>query len=308
MGAAPNSLGPLGRLLLLCRRSSQRTAPLIIVVLRVALAALALHIVIRMMGVRMPRTREVWTAFFGMGFLNNVVPFVLIVWGQTLIANGLASILNATTPLFTVVVAHYLTSDEKMTAGRLFGVIFGFIGGAIMTGGAAVQAFDVDVLAQLAILVAALSYAFAGVFGRRFRAMGVAPLATATGQVTASTMMLVPVMLGVDQPWMLPWLSVNMIGAVTCLALFSPALAYILYFRGLATAGATNLLLVTFLIPVSAVLLGVQVLGETLQARHIVGMALIAIGLAAVDGRLWRALRQRGFEKAPQGVADGDGL
>jgi len=278
------------------------------VVLRVALAALALHIVIRMMGVRMPRTREVWTAFFGMGFLNNVVPFVLIVWGQTLIANGLASILNATTPLFTVVVAHYLTSDEKMTAGRLFGVIFGFIGGAIMTGGAAVQAFDVDVLAQLAILVAALSYAFAGVFGRRFRAMGVAPLATATGQVTASTMMLVPVMLGVDQPWMLPWLSVNMIGAVTCLALFSPALAYILYFRGLATAGATNLLLVTFLIPVSAVLLGVQVLGETLQARHIVGMALIAIGLAAVDGRLWRALRQRGFEKAPQGVADGDGL
>jgi drug/metabolite transporter (DMT)-like permease len=282
--------------------SVKELPPLTIVVLRVALAALTLHVVIRIIGVHLPKTRQVWTAFFGMGFLNNVVPFVLIVWGQIHIASGLASILNATTPLFTVIVAHCLTTDEKMTASRLFGIIVGFVGVAIMIGVAALQSFVVGVLAHVAILVAALSYAFAGVFGRRFRAMGVAPLATATGQVTASSIMLVPVMLVVDQPWTLPWPSVNTIGAVIGLALLSTALAYILYFRILATAGATNLLLVTFLIPVSAILLGVPVLGERLQAKHIVGMALIGIGLAAVDGRLWRVLRQRDFEKAQPDV------
>lgn len=267
--------------------------PLTIVVLRVALAALALRLMIWLLGMRLPREREIWTAFFGMGFLNNVVPFVLIVWGQTHIASGVASILNATTPLFTMIVAHLLTADDKLTGSRLVGVVVGFIGVAVMIGGAALQGLGVGVLAQFGILVAAISYAFAGVFGRRFQVMGVAPIVTATGQVTASSLMLIPLMLIVDQPWTLPFPSLHTLGALVGVALLSTALAYVLYFRILATAGAINLLLVTFLIPVSAILLGILVLGETLQLTHLLGMGLIGAGLAAIDGRPWKAFRRR---------------
>jgi drug/metabolite transporter (DMT)-like permease len=265
--------------------------PLTIVVLRVGLAALALQAVTRLMRVRVPATRDAWSAFFAMGLLNNAIPFGLIVWGQTHIASGVAAILNATTPLFTAVVAHLLTADEKLTAGRVLGIVVGFVGVAIMIGGAALHALDDGVLAQVAILGAALSYAFAAVFGRRFRVLGIAPLATASGQVTASTIMLAPAALLVDRPWLLPWPSAHAFAAVAGLALVSTALAYVLFFRVLATAAALNAALVTFLIPVSAVLLGVLVLGETLQPRHFGGMALIWIGLAALDGRPWRALR-----------------
>jgi len=148
--------------------------PLTIVVLRVAIAAIALHLTIRILGERLPKHPDVWVAFVAMGFLNNLVPFVLIVWAQTRIASGVASILNATTPLFTVLLAHLLTTDEKMTGGRLLGVV-GFTGVAVMIGGAALQALGGEFLAQLAILAAGVSYACAGVFGRRFRAMGVTP-------------------------------------------------------------------------------------------------------------------------------------
>lgn len=265
--------------------------PLTLVLLRVGLAAAILWAVIRAAGVAVPRDRASWLAFLGMGLLNNVIPFGLIVWGQTHIASGLASILNATTPLFTVVVAHVLTADEKMTGGRLAGVVAGLAGVAVMIGPAALAGIGLDVAAQGACLAAALSYACAGVFGRRFRRMGIAPLATATGQVTASTIILIPLATLADQPWMLPAPPPAAWAAVIGLAALSTALAYVIYFRLLATAGATNLLLVTFLLPVSAILLGWLVLGERLDARHFAGMALIGAGLAAIDGRLTARLR-----------------
>jgi drug/metabolite transporter (DMT)-like permease len=256
--------------------------PLTIVVARVALAAAALLLALRFMGVALPRERRVWAAFIGMGVLNNAIPFTLIAWGQSHIASGVASILNATTPLFTVVVAHWLTADERMSARKLAGVAIGFCGVAVMIGGAGLRTLGVDVLAQLAVLAAAISYAFAGVYGRRFKAMGVAPAATAAGMLTASTLLLVPAMLIVDRPWTLPAPSATTVAALLGLALLSTALAYILYFRLLASAGATNLLLVTFLIPVSAILLGATLLGERLAPRHFLGMALIGCGLAAI--------------------------
>ncbi len=260
-------------------------------VLRVGIAALALNAAVLAMGLRMPSDRHTWGALFGMGFLNNLVPFCLIVWGQTHIASGLASILNATTPLCTVVVAHFLTNDEKMNAGKLAGVVIGLAGVVLMIGPEALHGLGIDVVAQLAVLGAAIAYAFAGVFGRRFRRMGIAPLITATGQVTASTLMLAPVALVVDHPWTLPMPSAEVWGAIVGLALLSTALAYILYFRILATAGATNLLLVTFLIPISAILLGATLLGERLAPEHFAGMALIGLGLAAIDGRPLTLLR-----------------
>lgn len=267
--------------------------PLTIVVCRVALAAVVLLLAMRIMGQKMPAARTVWLAFFAMGFLNNVVPFTLIVWGQVHVASGVASILNATTPLFTVLVAHGLTRDEKMTVPRFLGVILGIIGVAVMIGEDAVRALGVNVIAQFAILGAALSYAFAGVYGRRFRTLGVTPMATATGQVIASTLMLIPVMLVVDQPWTLPVPCLSVVGALIGIATLSTALAYILYFRILATAGATNLLLVTFLIPISAIVLGVLVLGEVMLREHFIGMAFIGSGLAAIDGRLWKMIARR---------------
>ena len=267
--------------------------PLTIVATRVLTAALALLLVLRVVGVSLPRTRQAWAAFLGMSILNNVIPFTLIVWGQTHIASGLASILNATTPLFTVIVAHYLTADEHLTGQKFAGVIVGFIGVAVMIGFAAMASWDATILAQLAILGAALSYGFSGVFGRRFKTMGIPPLATAAGQVTMSSMLLLPMALIVDRPWTLAMPSTEAVLSLVALGLVSTAVAYLIFFRLLACAGATNVGLVTFLIPVSAILLGVLILGETLAVRHIIGMALIGAGLILIDGRAISALNAR---------------
>nr|WP_245299221.1 DMT family transporter [Sinorhizobium sp. GL28] len=262
--------------------------PFTIVALRVSLAAVALLVFLRLAGLSMPRDPRVWLAFFGMGLLNNLIPFSLIVWGQTHIASGLASILNATTPLFGVIVAHLLTDDEKLTVNRFAGVVVGFLGVAMMIGPAALGGLGSNLVAQLAVLGAALSYSLAGVFARRFKRMGVAPIVTATGQVSAASIMLVPLSLLVDHPWTLTMPGLDVWAAIVGIALVSTALAYVLFFRILETAGVTNLMLVTFLIPVSAILLGAMFLGETLEPKHFLGMTLIAAGLAAIDGRLLR--------------------
>lgn len=256
-----------------------------IVALRVGIAALALWGYVLLSGRKVPRAPGVWIAFLGMGCLNNVIPFTLIVWGQQSIGSGLASILNATTPIFTVLVAGALLADERISAGKIAGVVLGFAGVAVMIGGDAMAGLGVGVLAQLAILAAALSYAFAGVYGRRFKSLGVDPVVTAAGQVTASSLVLVPLAIAIDPPLdasAASWL------AILGLALISTAFAYVLYFRILERAGATNLLLVTFLIPVSAILLGALFLAESLTLTQLAGMALIAAGLAAIDGRLFR--------------------
>lgn len=261
-----------------------------VVVSRVALAAIILLIIMRLRGERMPRDLRVWAAFFGMGLLNNAIPFSLIAWGQQHIASGVASILNASTPLFTVIFAQFLTSDERMTKGKFAGVLIGFGGVAVMIGLDALRDLGTGIIAQLLCLAGAVSYAFAGIYGRRFRAMGVSPMGTATGQVVASSLIMLPLVMILDRPWTLPLPSLTAIGALIGVAAISTALAYVLYFRILATAGATNLLLVTFLIPVSAILLGTFFLGENLLPRHFTGMALIGAGLAAIDGRLWRTV------------------
>jgi drug/metabolite transporter (DMT)-like permease len=278
--------------------------PLTIVVLRVGLAAAILCLTLRLIGVGFPRNPRAWAAFFGMGLLNNAIPFCLIVWGQTHIASGLAAILNATTPLFTVIVAHVLTDDERMTGRRLAGVLIGLVGVLVTIGPAALPGVGSDVLAQLAVLGAALSYAFAGVYGRRFRRLGITPMAAATGQVTASTIILLPLALLVDRPWTLPMPSTETWAAIFGTAALSTALGYILYFRILESAGATNLLLVTFLIPVSAILLGALVLGERLSAQHFLGMALIGAGLVAIDGRLLRLIRRPPAIRRNRGAGD----
>jgi drug/metabolite transporter (DMT)-like permease len=267
--------------------------PFTIVLLRVVIATIALHVVLQLTHTKIPWDGRTWAAFFGMGLLNNAIPFSLIVWGQTQIASGLASILNATTPLFTVLVAHVLTADERLSKGRLAGILLGLAGVVVLIDPEALSGLGKDVLAQIAVLGAALSYGFAVIFGRRFKRMSVPPLATAAGQVTASSVMLLPVALLVDTPWRLALPGLSVWGAVLGLALLSTALAYVVFFRILASTGAVNLSLVTFLIPVSAILLGSLFLGERLHLMDFLGMALIGLGLAAIDGRLAGRLTAR---------------
>ncbi|WP_373937707.1 DMT family transporter [Vibrio kanaloae] len=264
--------------------------PLTIVTLRVGIAAFTLWGIAMMLGLRPPKSLNVWGTFLGMGLLNNVIPFALIVWGQTQIASGLASILNAATPIFTVIVASILLPDERPTPLKLFGVVLGFVGVVVMIGVPALGGTS-SLCAQLAIVAATISYAFAGVYGRRFKSLGINPVITAAGQVTASTLILLPTMLFVDGTIDTERTNMSTWIAIAGLAVASTAIAYVLYFRILELAGATNVLLVTLLVPISATLLGSLFLNESLEVVHILGMALITFGLSAIDGRLWYRLK-----------------
>lgn len=246
---------------------------------RVALAALVLGLVVRASGQGMPG-RGVWPTLAVMGVMNNLVPFTLFVLAQGQITGALASVLNATTPLFTVLVAHVATADERLTPVKAVGVGLGFLGVVVMMVG---EDLGGELLAILACLGAALSYGIAGVWGRRFKAAGVTPLQTAAGVVTCSAVILTPVWLGVDRPWALGWPGWSPVLAVVALAVLSSAVAYLIFFRILARAGATAISLVTFLIPFSAAGLGWLVLGERLEARHFAGLALILGGLALME-------------------------
>jgi drug/metabolite transporter (DMT)-like permease len=261
--------------------------PLTIVLVRVLLSAIALHVILKVMGYKFPTDKTILSAFLIMGLLNNAIPFSLIAYGQSHIASGLASILNATTPIFTVIVAHFLTTDEKLTGRKIAGVLIGFFGVAVMIGIDALQALGIHIFAQIAILIATTSYAFAGIYGKRFQTLGVKPITVATGQVTASAFLMLPLVMFIDQPWNLDMPSLHSILALIALALLSTVLAYILFFEILARAGATNLLLVTFLIPPSAIILGVLVLNEAIQLNQMFGLALIILSLATIDGRVF---------------------
>jgi drug/metabolite transporter (DMT)-like permease len=262
-----------------------------IVFLRVCLGSISLWLCASAMGLLPLRQPSLWRNFLIMGLINNAIPFSLIVWGQREVASGLAAILNATTPFFTVLAANMMTADEKLSWNRLFGAVIGLSGVAAMMGADIFDAQGGSALAQLAIVAASVSYAFASVFGRRFAT--IPPLITAAGQTAGSSLILLPVMLVIDTPWRLASPSLDVWLAIAGLAILCTSLAYILYFTILKRAGATNIVLVTFLVPVSAIFLGIVFLDETLDVHHVIGMATIAIGLALIDGRLLTLLKPR---------------
>ena len=264
---------------------------LTIVAIRVTVAALALWGFMYATGRKIPTSLHVWGALLILGVLNNAIPFSLIVQGKTQITSGLASILNATTPLFTIVVAGIFLMDERFSVLRVLGVIVGFSGVILMVGPDALGGLGADFWAQLCALGAAISYGFASVFGRRFRELRVDPVMVATGQVTMSSLVLWPIALWIDGPQDIANMSLNAALSMFGLAVLCTSFAYILYFRILERAGATNISLVTFLVPISAIILGVLVLGEQIFIKEIIGMTLIGVGLAIIDGRLIKRLR-----------------
>lgn len=268
-------------------------APLTYVWLRLLIAAAALSAFMRLAGHRLALPTTVWAAIGLLALLNNVVPFVLFGWSQQHIASGLAAILQATTPIFGVIVAHLATVDEKLTKARLIGVVVGFTGVATMVGPQLLSDGGDHLMAQLACLFASLLYALAGIFARRFKAMGVNPTQLATAQFITGALMLAPVALMFGQNIGDLPTSFAAWGAVVALGIVCSAFAYVLFFELVARAGATNSLLVTLLVPPVALIVGSLVLGERFGAAQIGGLALIALGLVVIDGRLVSPWAQR---------------
>lgn len=259
--------------------------PLTLVALRVAIAAAALHVLLFARGQGSPLLDRRFGALVVLGVFNNVIPFSLLFWAQQSIPSGLASILNATTPIFTMVLATLLTADDKATPLKIGGIALGFSGVVVMLGSGFAGGAGGSLLPQIACLGAACSYGVSATIARRIQAP---PLTIATGQLTGSTLIMVPVSLLVEAPWTLPIPTPEVIAAVAALALASSAFGYLLYFAVLKSAGATNASLVTYLVPVSAILLGTVFLGERLGPAHYAGMVLIIAGVALAQGRLRR--------------------
>ncbi|MEM8552439.1 MAG: DMT family transporter [Pseudomonadota bacterium] len=263
-----------------------------LVALRVSLAAVTAWAVILATGTALPASASVWLPLLFLGVINNVIPFSLIVWAQTEVTAGFASILNATTPLWTALIAAVALSDERLTAAKITGIFAGVAGVAVMVGPSALPGGNAPLVHQLAILIATISYAFSAVFARRFARLGVPLLAIAAGQLTGSSLVLVPLAAAVDGPAAAFGAGALVWSAVVVSAVFCTTCAYLLYFSVIRRAGATNAALVTVLVPVVAILGGVTLLGEPLTAQQFWGMAMVAAGLAVMDGRLpalfWR--------------------
>ena len=271
------------------RIAIQHVPAFTLVLLRVALAALALHIYV--FG-RYDIYRELkarWPQFLLLGLINNAIPHTFIFLGQTQIGAGLAAILNATTPVWTVLIANALTHDEKLSVSKIAGCLLGLAGTAVLIGPSALPGLmqsgsNIPLWALLFPVIAAISYGLAATYGKRFR--GLAAPVTAAGQLTASTLIMLPLSLIIDTPWQLPVPPMTSVLAVLALALLSTAYGYILFFHIMSRAGATNTSLVTLLVPPSAILLGFLFLGETLEPTDVAGMLLIAVGLVVLDGRI----------------------
>jgi drug/metabolite transporter (DMT)-like permease len=262
--------------------------PLTIVLGRVAIATLTLLPVLRIMRLKLPASATDWWPYIVIGVGNNLVPYLLIAWGETQISSGLAAILNAMTPIFTAIVAHFATRDERFSAPKAIGIVLGFAGVLVLVGSEALRGFNLYNLAQLACLTATVSYAFTIVYAKRLR--GTPPLVVSVGQLIAASVITAPLELIVDKPWTLPGPSLQTWLALFGMAVIATAAAYILYFALVASAGAVNASLVTLLVPPCAIVLGGVFLHERLSGTTIAGMLLIFVGLLALDGRLWRSL------------------
>ena len=270
--------------------------PLTVTMYRVVWAVPFLALIVFFKGILIPRSLKVWWSYLVMGALNNAIPFSLIFWGQTQIESGLASILNGTTAMFAAVISGLLLPDEPLTLKKILGASLGIVGVAFIMGPSALANFNLSNLAQLAILGATLSYAFAGVWGKTALS-GQPPLMNALGMLIGSTVLMIPIVLAFDGSPNFA-LSVEVWSALIGLAFLSTALAYILYFAVMVRAGTANLLLVTLLIPPFAVGLGALFLGEKLGIQAWIGFGIIAVGFAVTDGRLFSYLSQKASTKS----------
>ena len=279
---------------LFARIAVQEIPPLTLVFLRVAIAAVVLYIFLIVRRITFKPNMKLWAQFATMGVLNNIIPFGLIFYGQQEIGAGLAAIVNAMTPIWSLIIAHQFTSDEKMSVTKIIGVGLGFIGVAILIGWDAFGGFSAAITAQVAILGATISYGFASVYGKRFA--NVSPQKTALGQLTASSVIILPIALIIEKSWAITMPTNQTIISTILLAVLCTAIAYILYFEILARAGAVNASLVTLIVPVFGVLLGALILSEILNANQWIGMVVILAGLAVMNKNSFIKNKNKGNE------------
>ncbi len=265
---------------------------------RVAIAAPALWLMIRFAGERLPRDWRSWRVLGLMGILNNAIPFTLIAWAQVAIEGGLASILNATTPIFSVVLAVFVVRQETLSANRLVGVALGFVGVVVLIGPEALLTLGDNAGSQSLVLLAALFYATAAIYARR-HLVDFSPMVTSFGQVGTAALALLPIALIFEAPWNAAP-SVATWGALLAIGTLCTAFAYPLYFYLLRRTGATNLMLVTLINPVTALLLGILILSESPGWTTFAGMALIFAALATIDGRLVERFAKRRSEASQE--------
>lgn len=272
--------------------------PLTAVAHRTGWAMLVLWGMVALRRIPMPRDPRIWGAFLVMGLLNNVIPFGLMAWGQLHIASGLTSIFNAATAIFGVLAASLFFADERMTPRRAFGVALGFAGVVTAIGLENLHSFDLQSLAQLAVLAGAASYALAGVWARKHLG-GLHPVLAAAGMLTGSSLITLPLAWAIEGPITLA-LAPDTLLAIAYYAIIATAGAYLLYYRVLQMAGSGNLMIVTLLIPPVAITLGAWVRGETLGPHAYAGFGLLALGLVVLDGRIWARLRARSPAQSDQ--------
>lgn len=264
--------------------------PLTLVLGRAASAAVTLHLFVRLRGLPFPRGRGLWGQITLLALINNVIPFSLIFWSETIIPSGLAGVLNAAVPLFTVFLAHYYLR-QPATPAKMGGAALGMAGVALLIGWQPVTAPGA-VWAELAVVLASFCYAAASIYARRFNDLPSAVIAAA--QLRMTTAIMIPVSFAADRPWTLSMPGWQPLACMLALGVFCTALAYLMYFRLLKSAGSLNIVLVTFLMPVGALTLGVMFLHETIHLSVLAGLGLIAAGLACIDGRPLRLFRRPG--------------
>jgi drug/metabolite transporter (DMT)-like permease len=257
--------------------------PFTLVLGRVGLASLVLYLFLRMRGGRMPTDRQFWLRIAFMGLLANAVPFVLFSWGEQYVDSAMASILNGTTPLFTVVLAHYFAQDDRMSLTKLFGTILGFLGLALLVAPSLISGFQLETWGLLALVLAALCYGVTIVFARNYL-RNYPPLVAPTGQLGMAALFLLPLSLIFEQPGQLAMPSLPALASWMALSLLGTAIAFLVYYHILDRFSASDLSMVTYLIPIFGILLGVIVLGEQPGWNAYVGCGLILLGVMGVNG------------------------
>jgi len=269
--------------------------PLTMVTIRVGLAALLLYLFLRLRGGRLPDLGRLWLHFAALGLLAHAIPFTLISWGEIYVDSAVAAILNGTTPLFTMLIAHYAIADERMSWSKLAGMLLGFQGLLFLVWPAIASGFQASTGGILAVTLASCSYGMAMVYARRYLRT-LPSLVAPTAQLLVATIYMVPLALYFERPFSLSWPSLQAVGSLVALAVIGTALAFVVYYKIIEVAGATYLSMVTYILPVFGVMLGVLILNEQLTWNAYVGCGLILSGVMVVNGRLPLSRRILKFE------------
>ena len=257
--------------------------PFTLVAGRVGLAAVLLYVVLRLQGRNLPRPGSIWRHFAVAGFFSNALPFTLFSWGEIYIDSAVAAILNGTTPLFTILLAHFFTSDDRLSGVKVWGTLLGFGGLVVLIAPSLLAGIHATTWGLLAVTTAAASYGVAIVYTRQ-NLRNLPPLVGPTAQLTMAAIYIIPLALVIEQPFSRPLPSWAAIGALVALSVVGTALAFVVYYRLLEKLTATSVSMVTYLVPVIGVVLGVVVLNEQPGWNAYVGCALILLGVMVVNG------------------------